>query len=65
LPEWMRTYDKIDRDKVVEDLLNESNIKFIKETVGDKRIYYIDEIPEKLEEWLSLKDKFIEKYSAL
>lgn len=65
LPEWMKAYDKVGRDKVVEDLLNESNIKFIKESAGDKRIYYVDEIPEKLEEWLSLKDKFIEKYSVL
>ena len=65
LPEWIKEYDKIDRDKVVEKLLNESDIKFIKESVGDKKIYYIDQIPEKLDEWLSLKDKFIEKYSAL
>lgn len=65
LPEWIKEYDKIDRDKVVEKLLNESDIKFIRESVGDKKIYYLDQIPEKLEEWLSLKDKFIEKYSAL
>lgn len=65
VPEWMKRYDKIDRDKVVEELLNDSNIKFIKESAGDKKIYYVDQIPEKLEEWLSLKDKFIEKYSTL
>lgn len=65
VPGWMKDYDKIDREKVVEELLNESDIKFIKESVGDKKIYYVDQIPEKLEEWLSLKDKFIEKYSAL
>lgn len=65
VPGWMKDYDKIDREKVVEELLNESDIKFIKESVGDKKIYYADQIPEKLEEWLSLKDKFIEKYSAL
>lgn len=65
VPEWMKRYDKIDRDKVVEELLNDSNVKFIKESAGDKRIYYVDQIPEKLEEWLSLKDKFIEKYSTL
>jgi len=65
VPEWIKDYDKIDREKVVEELLNESDIKFIKESVGDKKIYYVDQIPEKLEEWLSLKDKFIEKYSAL
>lgn len=65
VPGWMKGYDKIDREKVVEELLNESDIKFIKESVGDKKIYYVDQIPEKLEEWLSLKDKFIEKYSAL
>lgn len=65
VPEWMKRYDKMDRDKVVEELLNDSNVKFIKESAGDKKIYYVDQIPEKLEEWLSLKDKFIEKYSTL
>ncbi len=65
VPEWMKIYDKIDRDKVVEEILDESNIKFIKESAGDKKIYYVDQIPEKLEEWLMLKDKFIEKYSPL
>ena len=65
VPEWMKRYDKIDRDKVVEEILDESNIKFIKESAGDKKIYYVDQIPEKLEEWLMLKDKFIEKYSPL
>ncbi|KYC54108.1 MAG: hypothetical protein AMQ74_00161 [Candidatus Methanofastidiosum methylothiophilum] len=65
LPEWIIKYDKIDRDKVVEDILNESNIKFIKEMAGDKKIYYMDVIPEKLENWIALKDKFIEKYSEL
>ena len=65
VPEWIRRYDKLDRDKVVEDILNESNTKFIKESAGDKKIYYVDQIPDKLEEWLSIKDKFIEKYSAL
>ena len=65
VPEWMKIYDKMDRDKVVEELLNDSNVKFIKESAGDKKIYYVDQIPEKLEEWLSLKDKFIEKYSTL
>jgi len=65
VPEWMKIYDKIDRDKVVEEILDESNIKFIKESAGDKKIYYVDQIPKKLEEWLMLKDKFIEKYSPL
>ncbi|MDY1591489.1 MAG: hypothetical protein RBS85_04915 [Methanofastidiosum sp.] len=65
VPEWMKSYDKIDRDKIVEELLNDSNVKFIKENAGDKKIYYVDQIPEKLEEWISLKDKFIEKYSML
>jgi len=65
VPEWMKRYDKMDRDKVVEELLNDSNVKFIKESAGDKKIYYVDQIPEKLEEWISLKDKFIEKYSTL
>ncbi len=65
VPEWMKRYEKMDRDKVVEELLNDSNVKFIKESAGDKKIYYVDQIPEKLEEWLSLKDKFIEKYSTL
>ncbi len=65
VPKWIRRYDKLDRDKVVEDILNESNTKFIKESAGDKKIYYVDQIPDKLEEWLSIKDKFIEKYSAL
>lgn len=65
VPEWMKRYDKIDRDKVVEEILDESNIKFIKESAGDKKIYYVDQIPKKLEEWLMLKDKFIEKYSPL
>ena len=40
VPGWMKDYDKIDREKVVEELLNESDIKFIKESVGDKKIYY-------------------------
>lgn len=53
------------RDKVVEEILNESKIHFIKETAGDKIIFYVDTMPEKLNEWLSLKDKFIEKYSTL
>lgn len=65
VPEWMKRYDKIDRDKVVEEILDESNVKFIKESAGDKKIYYVDQIPVKLEEWLMLKDKFIEKYSPL
>ncbi|HNZ87519.1 MAG TPA: hypothetical protein PKK55_03235 [Methanofastidiosum sp.] len=65
LPEWIKKYDKIDRDKVLEDILNESSIVYIKENVGDKKFYYIDKIPQKLEEWLFLKDKFIEKYSEL
>jgi hypothetical protein len=65
VPEWIKKYDKVDRDKVVEEILNESGIKFIKESSGDKKIYYVDQIPGKLEDWLSLKDKFIEKYSAL
>ncbi len=65
LPEWIKKYDKVERDKVVEDILNESNTGFIKESAGDKIIYYIDKIPEKLEKWLLLKDKFIEKHSEL
>jgi len=65
LPEWIKRYDRMYRDKVVEEILNESKINFIKETAGDKIIFYIDTIPEKLNEWLSLKDKFIEKYSTL
>ncbi|NPV51195.1 MAG: hypothetical protein HPY60_08395 [Candidatus Methanofastidiosum sp.] len=65
VPEWIKKYDRVDRDKVVEDILKESEIKFIKESSGDKKIYYVDQIPKKLEDWLSLKDKFIEKYSAL
>ncbi|NYT03498.1 MAG: hypothetical protein GKC00_02185 [Candidatus Methanofastidiosa archaeon] len=65
VPEWIKKYDKVDRDKVVEEILNESEIRFIKESSGDKKVYYVDQIPEKLEDWLSLKDKFIEKYSAL
>lgn len=65
LPEWIKQYDKIDRDKVIESILNESNTGFIKESAGDKTIYYLDKIPEKLEKWLLLKDKFIEKYSEL
>ncbi|HOM95766.1 MAG: hypothetical protein GX941_05000 [Candidatus Methanofastidiosa archaeon] len=65
LPEWMKEYDRMYRDKVVEEILNESKIHFIKETAGDKIIFYVDTMPEKLNEWLSLKDKFIEKYSTL
>ncbi|KYC45842.1 MAG: hypothetical protein APG12_00585 [Candidatus Methanofastidiosum methylothiophilum] len=65
LPQWIRKFDRVDRDKVVEEILNESGIRFIKESAGDKKIYYVDQIPAKLEEWIYLKDKFIEKYSAL
>jgi len=65
LPEWMKEYDRMYRDRVVEEILNESKINFIKEAAGDKIIFYVDTMPEKLNEWLSLKDKFIEKYSTL
>lgn len=65
LPNWLINYDKKDRGLVLENLLNEANVNFIKEITGDKVIYYVDKIPEKLEEWLSLKDKFIEKHSSL
>ncbi len=65
LPNWIVKYDKKDRGLVVEELLNESNVKFIKESTGDKIIYYVEQIPEKLEEWLNLKDKFIERQSSL
>ncbi len=65
LPNWIVKYDKKDRGLVVEELLNESNVKFIKESTGDKIIYYVEQIPEKLEEWLTLKDKFIERQSSL